>query len=62
MAISNSQNRSLKNSLVPNWITIVVENHNGAISYQEAVPPSFFQGTMNRLKEKYGESYTIKAS
>jgi len=62
MAISKSQNRSLRNSLVPNSIMIIVENHNGAISYQEAVPPAFFKGTMDRLKEKYGDLYNIKTS
>jgi hypothetical protein len=59
MAISKFQNRSTKNSLVPNSIMIVVENHNGAISHQEAVPPAFFHGTINRLKEKYNNSYKI---
>tara|TARA_R110002126_G_scaffold259451_1_gene402405 strand:+ start:200 stop:391 length:192 start_codon:yes stop_codon:yes gene_type:complete len=59
MAISKSQNKSLKNSLVPNSIMIIVENHNGAISYQEAVPPMFFHGTMKRLKEKYSYLYKI---
>ena len=59
MAISKSQNRSLKNSLVPNSIRIIVENHNGYISHEEVVPPAFFHGTMNRLKEEYGLSYKV---
>ena len=59
MTISSRQNRSLKNSLVPNSILIIVENHNGFISHQESVPPMFFHGTIKRLKEEYGDSYKV---